>query len=990
MKANNEEQVPLLSETHLYGNGNTSREEEDHEDRQLHGVHLCLAMGKETRRGLCPDGQCITDAMPDETLVSTLSATMAAAFSALSLVSWLGSSYLVASAVVQPLCGKLSDMYGRSCGFSVALAMFGLGNVACGIAPHARVLLAGRIIAGLGGGASTAVGSLATGIVIKTLGGYKAMKPVVFMLYLVAPCGFTLSDLDTSPWVTVAILGAMGAGFGSVLTALLISVLSLTERHVQATATSMLYSTRKTGAACGVASSVIIMGLVTAAHAGHQPLDLPNVAEQCDRHLFPGPNRPRICVHYGDGLHQVLLFTAILGLVGLIFSSMIRSKTLSHRTRLDCNSDIHLNQSLPSSKSFRLLSASLYVTMDPIQALKDATNAGIVKGLKDISGVKPRLDIDVMIRDQPDTFNLFILALDKMQKPDFQPHVLRYAEISDCRTGTTTVQEAPRVNFPGIIENGMTSFAYDYSCPIAFTVEKINVRTAPDDKWMAMGNPLHHWEFEKDFVPEKDWVGSNAYILDELLYARDRTHRYPLAGKDKKPSPEMESAKLLNQVLNTLRMDSNRLALAFLLSEAYNDWDLFASNSTPKEGYTSDTEAGDYMKLKASGSLESLHNLYHGLIGGNPKIQRGANEEILVGGGGGHMSKVSTAAFDPVFWMHHGQVERLASIWQAIHRGEEHSWLKKADDRELALFPFRQSAGIAPENMWKADMLRDHETLGYTFDDIQGTKEEIRDKLKDMYSWSIYDPDRRRNCEVKAPADMEPIAVEKTQFFEPLIDEPPILSGQAPGDKLLTPEDKPAPGKHLAVFHPKHNSREWYIDNMVTRQFLNDTFTVLFFISPEAHGAAPDTAHDAFQAPALVGVHHIFTAPAQVCDNCGDHAAAATVVETTIPITSMLIDFRAARVLPSLEPEDVKPFLAKRLKWRICTSDGRFFDPRVMAGTATFKVGISTKCIEDGQMSYSRHGDVIDSIVGSSSTTCDAAAALGDGLEGAAGVFGSS
>lgn len=68
--------------------------------------------------------------------------------------------------------------------------------------------------------------------------------------------------------------------------------------------------------------------------------------------------------------------------------------------------------------------------MDPIQALKEATDAGIVKGLRDISGVKPRLDIDVMIRDQPDTFNLFILALDKMQKPDFQPSRLRYAEIS--------------------------------------------------------------------------------------------------------------------------------------------------------------------------------------------------------------------------------------------------------------------------------------------------------------------------------------------------------------------------------------------------------------------------------------------------------------------------------------------------------------------------------------------------------------------------------
>ena len=127
------------------------------------------------------------------------------------------------------------------------------------------------------------------------------------------------------------------------------------------------------------------------------------------------------------------------------------------------------------------------------------------------------------------------------------------------------------------------------------------------------------------------------------------TTRYPLPGKDKKPGPSTESNELLNQVLNALRMDSNRLALAFLLNEAYNEYDVFASNETKKEGYTSHTEAGTYMEVKASGSLESLHNLYHALVGGNAKIKRGGEDELVVGGGGGHMSQVSTAAFDPVF-----------------------------------------------------------------------------------------------------------------------------------------------------------------------------------------------------------------------------------------------------------------------------------------------------------------------------------------------------
>jgi len=40
---------------------------------------------------------------------------------------------------------------------------------------------------------------------------------------------------------------------------------------------------------------------------------------------------------------------------------------------------------------------------------------------------------------------------------------------------------------------------------------------------------------------------------------------------------------------------------------------------------------------QANGSLEGLHNNYHGMLGGN----------------GGHMGRVATSSFDPVFWMHH-------------------------------------------------------------------------------------------------------------------------------------------------------------------------------------------------------------------------------------------------------------------------------------------------------------------------------------------------
>ena len=43
--------------------------------------------------------------------------------------------------------------------------------------------------------------------------------------------------------------------------------------------------------------------------------------------------------------------------------------------------------------------------------LNKAHEQGVVRGLKEVSGVMPRLDIDVLILEQPDTFNLLLITL---------------------------------------------------------------------------------------------------------------------------------------------------------------------------------------------------------------------------------------------------------------------------------------------------------------------------------------------------------------------------------------------------------------------------------------------------------------------------------------------------------------------------------------------------------------------------------------------------
>ena len=88
----------------------------------------------------------------DGTITSTLSATTVSEFDPLALISWLGSAYLIGTAAVQPLSGKLTDIFSRRAGLLLCSVLFGLGNLVCGLAHREWVMIAGRMCAGFGGG----------------------------------------------------------------------------------------------------------------------------------------------------------------------------------------------------------------------------------------------------------------------------------------------------------------------------------------------------------------------------------------------------------------------------------------------------------------------------------------------------------------------------------------------------------------------------------------------------------------------------------------------------------------------------------------------------------------------------------------------------------------------------------------------------------------------------------------------------------------------
>ncbi|PVI00116.1 Di-copper centre-containing protein [Periconia macrospinosa] len=116
-------------------------------------------------------------------------------------------------------------------------------------------------------------------------------------------------------------------------------------------------------------------------------------------------------------------------------------------------------------------------------------------------------------------------------------------------------------------------------------------------------------------------------------------------------------------------------------------------------------------KLQLGDSLESIHGTIHDMVGGD-----------------GHMLWLQYSAFDPIFWLHHANVDRLIVIWQELNRdrwvsvnstNQESSFAIPSGtvvNAQTPLKPFRKSD--SSNDFWTSDAVRDWRVFGYTYNDV--------------------------------------------------------------------------------------------------------------------------------------------------------------------------------------------------------------------------------------------------------------------------------
>lgn len=108
-----------------------------------------------TNRALTVVGLVLALAMSalEATVVATSMPTVTGDLGGIQYYSWVTNAYLIMSAIMVPICGKLADLYGRKPVLLMGILVFLIGSAASGAASSMPMLILFRAVQGIGAGA---------------------------------------------------------------------------------------------------------------------------------------------------------------------------------------------------------------------------------------------------------------------------------------------------------------------------------------------------------------------------------------------------------------------------------------------------------------------------------------------------------------------------------------------------------------------------------------------------------------------------------------------------------------------------------------------------------------------------------------------------------------------------------------------------------------------------------------------------------------------
>ncbi|KAF8263972.1 tyrosinase [Lactarius quietus] len=317
----------------------------------------------------------------------------------------------------------------------------------------------------------------------------------------------------------------------------------------------------------------------------------------------------------------------------------------------------------------------------------------------------------------------------------------------------------------------------------------------------------------------------------------------------------------------------------------------------------------------ASNSLEAIHDEIHGYIGGQ-------------------MGDPSVAGFDPIFFLHHANVDRMLSLWSAVNPGV---WVTRGPaeggtftisgnasmDNNTNLTPFWNSQ----TGYWISSGTTTTQTLDYSypeFNNVPSDPTSIRNAIgayiNQQYGGS------------SGAFSAQSIAGPGVSFLA----QPPAAAAApaapAPAAPAATPaSSSPAPAAAGTVHPfasrggPPHTAakaqpgqggpqviQDWTVRIHFKKYELRQSFAVLIFL-----GEVPADASQWRSCPSFVGAHVAFVnSSAEQCSNCREQED--LVAEGFVHLNKALASVPG---LSSFEPSVVTPYLRSNLHWRVQGTD---------------------------------------------------------------------
>ncbi|KAF8148054.1 tyrosinase [Crassisporium funariophilum] len=403
--------------------------------------------------------------------------------------------------------------------------------------------------------------------------------------------------------------------------------------------------------------------------------------------------------------------------------------------------------------------------------------------------------------------------------------------------------------------------------------------TGPNGTKVTVDNPLYHYRFhpiDASFPrPYRDWPTTLRQPTTINVDAIDNVSRLKSVLRAAQPDIRDSTYSMLTRV---------------------RTWTAFSNHTAGDGGSTSN-------------SLEAIHDGIHVSVGGR-----------------GQMSDPAVAAFDPIFFLHHCNVDRLLSLWAALNPG---TWVSRGDSEDGSFtmppeIPVDQTTPLTPfwnaqTTFWASTGTGDTSKLGYTYPEFKGldmgNSAAVKTAIGKIVN-QLYGSSAAFSAASVAPTGVtEGEAKQKITSFASTASHQQVLLADI--SRSVQSPAEPQHDHHIPEKQPtellSQDLWDWTARIEFQKYELGCSFSVLLFL-----GQVPEDPEDWLVSPNFIGAHHAFVnSTAGQCANCRNQGN--LVGEGFVHLDNG-ISLHSG--LTSLDPSVVEPYLTEALHWRVQKADG--------------------------------------------------------------------